>query len=31
MRIGGLIERLLVIEVFAWHAVMGWRLLSGRG
>jgi hypothetical membrane protein len=27
MGIGGLIERLLVIEVFAWHAGMGWRLL----
>jgi hypothetical membrane protein len=27
MGIGGLIERLLVIQIIAWHAVMGWRLL----
>lgn len=24
--IGGLIERALTVEVFAWHAVVGWRL-----
>jgi hypothetical protein len=27
MGIGGLVERLLVIKVFAWHAEMGRRLL----
>lgn len=31
MGIGGLIERLLAVEVFAWHAVMGWRLLHDGG
>jgi hypothetical membrane protein len=24
--VGGLVERALAVEVFAWHAVLGWRL-----
>src|SRR2546421_12429394 len=27
-QIGGLVVRILVIELFAWHAVIGWRLFS---
>lgn len=27
LQLGGLIERLLVIELFAWHTMVGWRLL----
>jgi hypothetical membrane protein len=29
--IGGLLQRLLVVECFAWHVVMGWRLFLRGG
>jgi hypothetical membrane protein len=28
--IGGLLTRLLVVQTFAWHVVISWRLLRGR-
>lgn len=30
-QVGGLIERVLVLVVFAWHVVIGWRLFTLRG
>ena len=30
-QIGGLVQRILVLEVFAWHVVMGWRLFALDG
>ena len=29
--VGGLLERALAVEVFAWHVVFGWRLFRERG
>ena len=29
--IGGLLQRLLVVECFAWHVIMGWRLFLRAG
>ena len=31
VRIGGLVQRILALEVFAWHVVMGWRLFTLDG
>ncbi|HEY7417455.1 MAG TPA: hypothetical protein VH593_19885, partial [Ktedonobacteraceae bacterium] len=30
-QIGGLVERVLVLVVFAWHVVVGWRLFALAG